>query len=185
MTTIQHTISILAIFLAAVSCTSREDARPDTSLRDEGRLISLSREAFVKSALDGDVARWTAGDEVAVYQNEGEAPKKFIAQEDGVTARFSLKDGETPLGKTGKYYLVYPYSAVGTSAVSSNAVSLNIPAEQTAVNGSFDPSAAVAVAMGADYDGTFVFRNAHTLFKITVPENFGAEIVQIRLSSNN
>lgn len=184
MTTIQHTISILAIFLAAVSCTSREDARPDTSLRDEGRLISLSREAFVKSALDGDVARWTAGDEVAVYQNEGEAPKKFIAQEDGITARFSLKDGETPLGKTGKYFLVYPYSAVGTSAVSSNAVSLNIPAEQTAVKGSFDPSAAVAVAMGADYDGMFVFRNAHTLFKITVPENFGAEIVQIRLSSN-
>ena len=91
MTTIQQTISILAIFLAAVSCTAREDARPDTSLRDEGRLISLSREAFVKSALDGDVARWTAGDEVAVYQNEGEAPKKFIAQEDGVTARFSLK----------------------------------------------------------------------------------------------
>ena len=184
MTTIQHTISILAIFLAAVSCTSREDARPDTSLRDEGRLISLSREAFVKSALDGDVARWTAGDEVAVYQNEGEAPKKFIAQEDGVTARFSLKDGETPLGKTGKYFLVYPYSAVGTSAVSSNAVSLNIPAEQTAVKGSFDPSAALAVAMGTDYDGKFVFRNAHTLFKITVPENFGAEIVQIRLSSN-
>lgn len=184
MTTIQHIISILAIFLAAVSCTSREDARPDTSLRDEGRLISLSREAFVKSALDGDVARWTAGDEVAVYQNDGEAPKKFIAQEDGVTARFSLKDGETPLGKTGKYFLVYPYSAVGTSAVSSNAVSLNIPAEQTAVKGSFDPSAAVAVAMGADYDGTFVFRNAHTLFKIIVPENFGAEIVQIRLSSN-
>lgn len=184
MTTIQHTISILAIFLAAVSCTSREDARPDTSLRDEGRLISLSREAFVKSALDGDVARWTAGDEVAVYQNEGEAPKKFIAQEDGVTAHFSLKDGETPLGKTGKYFLVYPYSAVGTSAVSSNAVSLNIPAEQTAVKGSFDPSAAVAVAMGADYDGTFVFRNAHTLFKITVPENFGDDIFSIRLTAN-
>ncbi len=183
MTKLQHTISLVAVFLAA-SCTPQEIAGPDTEVRDEGRLISLSREVFVKSTLDGDVAKWTFGDEVAVYQNEGEAPKKFIAREDGVTAEFLLQDGETPLERTENYYLVYPYSAVGTSAVSSNAVSLNIPAEQTAVKDSFDPSAAVAVAVGADYDEAFVFRNAHTLFKVTVPENFGAEIAQICLSSN-
>lgn len=184
MTTIQNTISLVALFLAAASCTPQEVARPDVGLREEGRHISLSREVFVKSALDGNVAKWTSGDEVAVYQNEGETPRKFIAQEDGVTASFSLRDGETPLERTGNYFLVYPYSAVGTSAVASGAVSLNIPAEQTAVKDSFDPAAAVAVAVGSDYDEAFVFRNAHTLFRITVPENFGAEIAQIRLSSN-
>ena len=182
----KYITSLAAILLAVVSCAKQTNIdAPGTDAREEGKNLSLSRECFVKSTLDAHMAKWTVGDQVAVYQNENETPKRFIAEENGTLAKFSLQEGETALDATGNYFLVYPFSAVGDSKLTSNTVSLNIPAEQTAVISSFDPAAAVAVAQGSDYKNAFVFKNAHALFKVTIPEAFGAEIAQIRLSSNN
>lgn len=182
----KYITSLAAILLAVVSCAKQTNIdAPGTDAREEGKNLSLSRECFVKSTLDANMAKWTVGDQVAVYQNENETPKRFIAEENGTLAKFSLQEGETALDATGNYFLVYPFSAVGDSKLTSNTVSLNIPAEQTAVISSFDPAAAVAVAQGSDYKNAFVFKNAHALFKVTIPEAFGAEIAQIRLSSNN
>ena len=182
----KHITSLAAILLAVVSCAKQTNIdAPGTDASEEGKNLSLSRECFVKSTLDANMAKWTVGDQVAVYQNENETPKRFIAEENGTLAKFSLQEGETALDATGNYFLVYPFSAVGDSKLTSNSVSLNIPSEQTAVLSSFDPAAAVAVAQGSDYKDDFVFKNAHALFKVTIPEAFGAEIAQIRLSSNN
>lgn len=182
----KHITSLAAILFAVVSCAKQTNIdAPGTDAREEGKYLSLSRECFVKSTLDANMAKWTVGDQVAVYQNENETPKRFIAAENGTLAKFSLQEGETALDATGNYFLVYPFSSVGESKLTSNTVSLNIPAEQTAVISSFDPAAAVAVAQGSDYKNAFVFKNAHALFKVTIPEAFGAEIAQIRLSSNN
>lgn len=186
MTLLKHISSVTALLLAVVSCAKQANVDvPNPDTREEGRNLSLSRECFVKSTLDANMAKWTIGDQVAVYQKESEAPKKFIATEKGTLSKFSLHEGETALDVTGNYFLVYPYSAVGDSKLTSNSVSLSIPAEQTAVLSSFDPAAAVAVAQGSDYKESFVFKNAHALFKVTIPDAFGAEIAQIRLSSNN
>lgn len=186
MTLLKHISSVTALLLAVVSCAKQANVDvPNPDTREEGRNLSLSRECFVKSTLDANKAKWTIGDQVAVYQKESEAPKKFIATENGTLSKFSLHEGETALDVTGNYFLVYPYSAVGDSKLTSNSVSLSIPAEQTAVLSSFDPAAAVAVAQGSDYKEPFVFKNAHALFKVTIPDAFGAEIAQIRLSSNN
>lgn len=186
MTLLKHISSVTALLLAVVSCAKQANVDvPNPDTREEGRNLSLSRECFVKSTLDANMAKWTIGDQVAVYQKESEAPKKFIATENGTLSKFSLHEGETALDVTGNYFLVYPYSAVGDSKLTSNSVSLSIPAEQTAVLSSFDPAAAVAVAQGSDYKESFVFKNAHALFKVTIPDAFGAEIAQIRLSSNN
>ncbi len=186
MTLLKHISSVTALLLAVVSCAKQANVDvPNPDTREEGRNLSLSRECFVKSTLDANMAKWTIGDQVAVYQNESEAPKKFIATGNGTLSKFSLHEGETALDVTGNYFLVYPYSAVGDSKLTSNSVSLSIPAEQTAVLSSFDPAAAVAVAQGSDYKEAFVFKNAHALFKVTIPDAFGAEIAQIRLSSNN
>ena len=181
----KHKIMPFAMALLALSCAQAADGL-DTDGRGQGCSLSLSREAFVKSFIDGNSVSWSKGDEVAVFGGEGTAPKKFTAREDGMNARFDLQKGETvpDVSGGGNYYLVYPYSSVGSTEVSSNTISLNIPARQTAVPGSFDPSAAVSVAAGSDWNADFLFRNAHALFKITVPENFGADIVQIRLSAN-
>lgn len=186
MTLLKHISSVTALLLAVVSCAKQANVDvPNPDTREEGRNLSLSRECFVKSTLDANMAKWIIGDQVAVYQKESEVPKKFIATENGTLSKFSLHEGETALDVTGNYFLVYPYSAVGDSKLTSNSVSLSIPAEQTAVLSSFDPAAAVAVAQGSDYKESFVFKNAHALFKVTIPNAFGAEIAQIRLSSNN
>lgn len=182
----KYITSLAAFLLAVASCAKQTNIdAPGTDAREDGKNLSLSRECFVKSTLDANMAKWTVGDQVAVYQSENETPKRFIAAENGTLAKFSLQEGETALDATGNYFLVYPYSAVGDSKLTSNSVSLNIPAEQTAVPSSFDPAAAVAVAQGSDYKDAFVFKNAHALFKVTIPEAFGAKIAQIRLSSNN
>lgn len=185
MANIHQTITFAAAALALVcSCTAQEAGGADPGVRGEGRTIVLSREAFAKSSLDGDIALWTKGDEVAVYQSGSAAPEKFIAQTGGAKSSFKLAEGGQPLGKADSYVLAYPFSAAGVGAVSSDVISLNIPAEQTAVKGTFDPAAAIAVAKGDDYSKGFSFRNAHTLFKITVPEDFGDDIFSIRLSAN-
>lgn len=182
----KYITSLAALLLAVASCAKQTNIdAPGTDAREEGKNLSLSRECFVKSTLDANMAKWTVGDQVAVYQNENETPKRFIAAENGTLAKFSLQEGETALDATGNYFLVYPFSSVGDSKLTSNSVSLDIPAEQTAVPSSFDPAAAVAVAQGSDYKDAFVFKNAHALFKVTIPDAFGAEIAQIRLSSNN
>jgi len=182
----KYITSLAAFLLAVASCAKQTNIdAPGTDAREEGKNLSLSRECFVKSTLDANMAKWTVEDQVAVYQNENETPKRFIAAENGTLAKFSLQEGETALDATGNYFLVYPFSAVGDSKLTSNSVSLDIPAEQTAVPSSFDPAAAVAIAQGSDYKDAFVFKNAHALFKVTIPDAFGAEIAQIRLSSNN
>lgn len=184
MISFQKTIPLAVLIVAAASCSMKAVDAPATDGQN-GSVISLSRESFsTKSSLSGDAAVWTAGDEVAVYQNENESAKKFIAEGSGAKVNFKVQDGEKPLGNTGNYWLVYPYSAAGDATVSSNAVSVCIPAVQKAVKGSFDPAAAIAVASGTDCTAGFLFKNAHTLFKVTVPDGFGADVAQIRLSAN-
>ena len=184
MKDIKQMLSLAAMLLACAGCAQKEEPVTEPAPQGEGRQISLSREVFVKSTLDGDAAKWTAGDEVAVFQSEGSTAKKFTAAASGTTSVFNLSEGETALSQTGNYFLVYPYSAAGSSTVSSSAITLTIPAAQTAVKGSFDPAAAIAVASGTDCSAGFSFKNAHTLFKVTVPENFGADIASISISAN-
>lgn len=185
MKNLKHILSFAALLICGVACAQKETVLTEPAPQGEGRQISLSRsEVFSKSSLDGVAAKWSAGDEVAVYDSEASAPKKFTASSEGTTAQFNLAEGETALSQTGNYFLVYPYSAAGSSTVSSSAITLTIPAAQTAVKGSFDPAAAIAVASGTDCSAGFSFKNAHTLFKVTVPENFGADIASISISAN-
>ena len=96
----QHKIMPFALALLAVSCAHATDGL-DTDGHGQGYSLSLSREVFVKSFIDGNSVSWTKGDAVAVFENEGSAPKKFIARENGMSIRFDLQEGETAFDITG------------------------------------------------------------------------------------
>ena len=104
----QHKIMPFALALLAVSCAHATDGL-DTDGHGQGYSLSLSREVFVKSFIAGNSVSWTKGDEVAVFENEGAAPKKFIAREDGTNVRFDLQDGEAALDVTGGGEITFLY----------------------------------------------------------------------------
>lgn len=88
----KYITSLAALLLAVASCAKQTNIdAPGTDAREEGKNLSLSRECFVKSTLDANMAKWTVGDQVAVYQNENETPKRFIAAENGTLAKFSSR----------------------------------------------------------------------------------------------
>ncbi len=127
-----------------------------------------------KATLEGLAIHWTAGDKIAVFDNVNPStPHEFIAASTGESTSFS---GNVSAGAT-KFFAVYPYSAADNCDMTEfqsgdysyvGSMNVNIPTEQNAVAGSFDPSAAVLAAYTDDNAKAFSFRIPFALAKFTV-----------------
>lgn len=106
---------------------------------------------------------WEAGDMICVY--DGEEVRCFETEAAGETADFTGSAFEVD-----EYYAHYPYSAA--VEFDGGAILTNLPASQTAVKGSFDPEAALAVAYAAK-DADLAFKNVTSMLAFSVP----AEVV--------
>lgn len=181
-------VSICAWAFAAcsvISCNINNLDNPVVEPTDSSISLTFNRDAFSKSELgENNAAVWSAGDEVAVFDAEGSAPKKFSTTESGASVSFTCATPNATL-QSGEYFMVYPYALASSASVSNKSIELTIPAEQKAVKGSFDPDAALAVCKGASGDGEYFFKNAHTLFRVVIPEGLGVDISSITLSCNS
>ena len=106
---------------------------------------------------------WEAGDMICVY--DGEEVRCFETEAAGETADFTGSAFEVD-----EYYAHYPYS--DAVEFDGGAILTNLPASQTAVKGSFDPEAALAVAYAAK-DADLAFKNVTSMLAFSVP----AEVV--------
>ena len=113
-----------------------------------------------KAVLDGEDVKWAAGDAITIWN--GTAAAKFTTTDSGATATFSTSGEFT---ETDDYTALYP--ADGTAAFSAGSVTTALPAAQTAVPGTFDPAANLAVASSTTTSLTFY--NLVSYLKFTVP----------------
>ena len=174
-----------AAVLLAASC-AQEEFRDYESGQDEVKVtftaVLADEDAATKAVLGTSASgkpqsMWEDGDEITIHNGikgytfvtslETPAPKAdFTYSKDDFTA----EDGVIAVYPAGSY----------TADLESLTVSAGIPAEQTAIAGSYDPSAVVSVA----YTKTesLAFKNAVAMLKFTLAD---ADIHSVVFSGNN
>jgi len=112
---------------------------------------------------------FSAGDKINVnsctFQND-------LTEKPAATCNFT---GYTTA--SGPYHAVYPSSATFGKDLAS--ISASIPSTQTAVAGTFDPSAHIMVA--TEEDGSFLFETAIAFLKFTAP----CDLKELRIDAGN
>ena len=156
----------IAMLMAMVSCSSSDDEVAE--IKEESKLVPMTFTATQESnvgtraALNGNSVDWQTGDEISIFDGAGN--QQFTLTGD-------VKDGEfsgTASSEATQFTAVYPYTD-GAQLESDGIVNgITLPAVQTATAGSFDPNAALMMAVSTtDKKYNLDFKNAVSLVKIT------------------
>lgn len=169
--TMRKMISFMALVVAmtAVSCTKNiNDGAPaiDGTVKFEASFAVGTKAVLEPGATESKVA-WEANDQVSVLAGEGNY--LYAAETAGYTT--TLATEATGVPAEGPYYAVYPYDA--EAVLAAGVVTTVLPAQQTAVLGSFATHLAVAQANGSK----FAFKNVAGLVKVTVDAENVTKIV--------
>lgn len=120
-----------------------------------------------RTQLDGLNVHWSEGDQIALW--DGTAMQEFTATTiSGSNATFT--GTATP---SSTYTAFYPLSAV--TGMTNKYVTFNLPAEQTAVAGTFANQLAPSLAKATGGSTDLVFDNLCALVKFTVPAEMAGE----------
>lgn len=160
----KNRLAILLVACFAVAC-GRDVEPVCTELRITARPESAATRTVLRQ--DNSVA-FVSTDTLAVFDGSGRAQK--------FTTSAVYDDGSADFAGTvttpaESYIAVYPYS--GNCGLYGDDVIINIPAEQTAVAGSFDPAANVSVGLTESlaFDThSLALKNVCALIKFSVPE---------------
>ena len=177
MKTVYTFMTLAAIAALSFSCTEEQ---PDgnggqlskVEMDFSGRTATVSD---TKTALqDGAKVVWTEGDAIGIFGNSGKAEQFSLKSIDGSDASVATFTGSVIPSET--YYAIYPYDA--DAELSGNTVSMELPAEQTAVAGTFASGVSLAAAVAEN--GSLQFRNLCGLISLTlssVPEDYTLQSV--------
>ena len=164
--------SALVVAMTAVSCVEDiNDGAPVVSGNGAKTFTATFDAAASKAVLlPGETeskVEWEAGDQVSVLA--GEANYLYAAASAGATTELLTEATDVPA--EGDFYAAYPYDADATLA--EGVITTTLPAEQTAVKGSFSTHLAVAKAA----ENNFAFKNVCGLVKVTVDAENVTKIV--------
>ena len=160
-----------AALLLAASCAQEEldNYVPEKTGRTVTYTATIgSDDADTKAALGTNEngkpqTVWSAGDKITVHNGEQGFEFETDAAEGSASAEFSYT-GDDFSAENG-VIAVYPAGEYSAD-LAAKTVNVTVPEVQTAVAGSYDPAAAVAVAYSAD--DHLRFKNATALLKFTV-----------------
>jgi len=132
-----------------------------TTLTDNGDYYSVS---------------WTADDVISV--NGQESSDLTVDAENANKAVFTFEEKVSA-----PYCSVYPASAYKAESLSEGTATVIIPAEQTYVEGNFDPTAAIMIGY-SETAGKLAFEHAVAYMKIKVTTADGAAVRSVSISGN-
>ena len=167
----------LVVAMTAVSCV--EDINNDAPAVSGGAVTfeasfgAMSKAVLEPGATESKVA-WEANDQVSVLAGEGNY--LYTAASAGYSTTLSTTATNVPA--EGTFYAVYPYNAdatvvPATVAETPDSISTVLPAQQTAVKGSFATHLAVAQAV----ENKFAFKNVCALVKVNIAADGVTKIV--------
>ena len=158
----------LVVAMTAVSCAQEIDAPVvEDAVTFTASFDAAASKAVLKPGADESKVEWESGDQVSVFA--AGANYLFVAQTPGAST--TLTTEATGVPTEGEFYAVYPYDADATLA--EGVITTELPAEQTAVLGSFSTHLAVAQANGT----TLAFKNVCGLVKVNVSAENVTKIV--------
>ena len=151
-------MAIAAAVLAASSCLNESEQLPQT----DGKVFTAAfaegeTKAVLKPGVETSAVEWETTDHVSILA--GESNWDYAAQTAG-TATTLKYVSESAQGD--KFYALYPYDATATLA--DGVITTTLPAEQTAVPGSFSAHMAVAYTE----TNALAFKNGCGLVRVKV-----------------
>ena len=144
-------IPILLAVLAGFAACQRPEPVSGTGARE--LVFQAEQEDFTKTVLqsDGSVL-WSPGDAIGIYI--GEASSRFESNLSAPAAKAEFKGSVEGFEEaSGQVWAVYPYNAEDT--FDGSYVTLDVPARQQAVAGSFDKEAFPSLARSKDFNLSF------------------------------
>lgn len=159
-------MSLLSVVFLTVSCAEEMHSPEVSGPQGVASYVAYADGTDVKAVLDGNVSKWKGEESIQIIGKKG--TYRFAASVSGTSGSATFNyTGEGTYNET-EVMAVYPYASGGYAGNFDKMTVTNvaIPSEQTAVAGSYDPSAAVAVAYTTD--DKLKFKNAHSLLKFTM-----------------
>lgn len=123
-----------------------------------------------RTLLDGLNVHWVEYDEIAIWDGSGEY-QKFMVDAESISGSNATFSGTALPGVD--YTAFYPLVAV--ESMNATSVVFNLPAEQTAVAGTFANQLAPSLAKATGGSTNLEFNNLCALVKFTVPADMAGE----------
>ena len=175
---------LAAAAVAAISCAKELSPIENENPTPEVELVPMTftashdagDDAETKVAYEGGATVWKKGDKIMVIASTGTATEFTATSVDGKKATF---EGLTENAES--YYAVSPASAYVGNDIANGKIYANIPQNQIAVAGSFDPKAFLSVA--SNEGSELYFRNSCSVvgFKLSAP----AGVKSVRFTATN
>lgn len=124
-----------------------------------------------RTQLDGLNVNWSEYDEIAIWDRSG-AYQKFMVDTESINGSEATFTGPA-LVPGANYTAFYPLIAV--ESMNATSVTFNLPAEQTAVAGTFANQLAPSLAKATGGSTNLEFNNLCALVKFTVPDDMAGE----------
>ena len=173
-------ISAALIVFGAASCI-KENITDNFQAFDQEPMTISNPET--KTVLNSDYSvNWTAGDEIAIYDNLG--GKNIFTNSTESVATFS---GNVTMGTT-QFWGIYPAGLV--ESFNNGTAVITLPADQTPAAGTFAEDVNISIAQGSKIPGTelvenITFSNVCGLISFTVPSNIAAQKVTFSTESRD
>lgn len=176
----KKTIKTMLAFVAGALClTGCELENMIEEVSNNARLVTLTAYQeggdASRAAIDGTTStqiNWSAGDKINYFG--GGTDQQMTLKSDDAGKPSGTFEGTVTTGTTD--YVLYPYQASATCT--SGVITAEVPMTQYAVEGSFDPAAALMVGQ---VDGTAVeFKNVMSYVKITIPSGMNCKQVVLK-----
>ena len=158
----------IAMLMAMASCSSSDDEVAE--IKEESKLVPMTFTATQESnvgtrtALEGGYGvDWQTSDKISVFDGQGNQEFTLIGD---------VKDGKfsgTASSQATSFTAVYPYTEGAKLEKDGSVSGITLPAEQTATLYSFDPKAALMMAVSTkDKKYNLDFKNAVSLIKLQI-----------------
>lgn len=166
-------LSLAAAVLTLAACGNEEfiENNPGNGAAKPEFMTFTASAPQTRTQLDGLNVNWSEYDEIAIWDGSG-AYQKFMvdaASIDGSEATFT-----GPALVPGADYTAF-YPLIAVESMTSTSVTFNLPAEQTAVAGTFANQLAPSLAKATDGSTNLVFNNLCALVKFTAGADMAGE----------
>ena len=162
----KHALVAAMVFLSLGSCVDEMHSPEVSGPEGIACYTAYVDGAGTKAVLDGTLSKWKGEESIGVVGKKG--TYKFSASVSGTSSSATFSHVGEGTFNENEVIAVYPYASGNYSGNFDDMCVSNVtvPSNQTAVVGSYDPAAAIAVAHST---GTVLkFKNATSLLKFTM-----------------
>lgn len=167
-----HILTLAAAVLTLAACGNEEfiENNPGNEAAKPVPMTFTAGMPQTRTQLDGLNVHWVEYDEIAIWDGSG-AYQKFMVDAESINGSNATFSGTALPGAD--YTAFYPLIAV--ESMNGTSVVFNLPAEQTAVAGTFANQLAPSLAKATGGSTNLEFNNLCALVKFTVPAEMAGE----------